>query len=103
MGLVCCLQGNRCVDEAGIVVAAVRSGNAATLGADLLARPPRGSRGVGERIAKCVKLSLLCADDTTHKGGPGLVLLGVQHLEDLKGRPCTVEILVSHRLLLVFG
>ena len=103
MGLVCCVQGNRCVDEAGIVVATVRSGNAATLGAAFVARPPRGSRGVRASSSERVNLSLLSADDSALKGVPGLALLGAQHLEHTIGRPLPVEIMESLSLCLMNG
>ena len=61
----------------------------AALGAVLIARPPRGWREVGARIAELIERRLLCPDDPALKGAPRLALVRAQHLEHIKGRPLT--------------
>ena len=62
----------------------------AALGAVLIARPPRGWREVGARIAELIERRLLCPDDPALKGAPRLALVvRAQHLEHNKGRPLT--------------
>jgi hypothetical protein len=62
----------------------------AALGAVLIARPPRGWREVGARIAELIERRLLCPDDPALKGAPRLALVvRAQHLEHNKGQPLT--------------